>query len=88
MAYSQSTGGQAHAQACGEKGSKEQKMKSALKSKTLWFALALAIFGVVEMNVKYFSNYLTPEIFGLFSILISVIVAVLRVLTTTPLSDK
>ena len=63
-------------------------MKSALKSKTLWFALALAIFGVVEMNVKYFSNYLTPEIFGLFSILISVIVAVLRVLTTTPLSDK
>lgn len=63
-------------------------MRHALKSKTLWFALALAIFGVVEMNVKYFSNYLTPEIFGLFSILISVIVAVLRVLTTTPLSDK
>lgn len=50
--------------------------------------MALAIFGVVEMNVKYFSSYLTPEIFGLFSILISVIVAVLRVLTTTPLSDK
>lgn len=63
-------------------------MRHALKSKTLWFALALAIFGVVEMNVKYFSNYLTPEIFGLFSILISVIVAVLRVLTTTPLSEK
>ena len=63
-------------------------MKHALKSKTLWFALALAIFGVVEMNVKYFSNYLTPEVFGLFSILISVVVAVLRVLTTTPLSEK
>lgn len=63
-------------------------MKHALKSKTLWFALALAIFGVVEMNVKYFSSYLTPEVFGLFSILISVIVAILRVLTTTPLSDK
>ena len=63
-------------------------MKHALKSKTLWFALALAIFGVIEMNVKFFSSYLTPEVFGLFSILISVIVAVLRVLTTTPLSDK
>lgn len=63
-------------------------MKHALKSKTLWFALALAIFGVIEMNVKYFSNYLTPEVFGLFSILISVVVAVLRVLTTTPLSEK
>lgn len=63
-------------------------MKHALKSKTLWFALALAIFGVVEMQIKYFSNYLTPELFGLFSILVSVIVAVLRVLTTTPLSEK
>ena len=63
-------------------------MRHALKSKTLWFALALAVFGVIEMNVKYFSNYLTPEVFGVFSILISVIVAVLRVLTTTPLSDK
>ena len=63
-------------------------MKRAFKSKTLWFALALAIFGVLEMNVKFFSSYLTPEVFGLFSILISVVVAVLRVLTTTPLSEK
>lgn len=63
-------------------------MKRAFKSKTLWFALALAVFGVIEMNVKYFSSYLTPEFFGAFSILISVIVAVLRVLTTTPLSEK
>lgn len=63
-------------------------MKNAFKSKTIWFALALAIFGVIEMNVKYFTNYITPEFFGIFSILISVIVAVLRVLTTTPLSEK
>lgn len=63
-------------------------MKKVFKSKTLWFAFALAIFGVIEMNVKYFSNYLTPEVFGLFSIFISMIVAVLRVLTTTPLSEK
>jgi len=59
-----------------------------MKSKTLWFALALAIFGVIEMNVKVFSAYIGPELFGLFSILVSVIVAVLRVLTTTPLSEK
>ena len=63
-------------------------MRKAFKSKTIWFALALAVFGVIEMNVKYFSNYITPEFFGMFSILISVIVAVLRVLTTTPLSEK
>lgn len=63
-------------------------MRHALKSKTLWFALALAIFGVVEMNVKYFSNYFTPEMFGAFSIFVSIVVAILRVLTTTPLSEK
>lgn len=61
---------------------------SWMKSKTLWFALALAIFGVLEMNVKFFSNYLTPETFGLFSIGISAVVAILRVVTTLPLSEK
>jgi hypothetical protein len=59
-----------------------------MKSKTLWFALALAVFGVLEMNVKFFSNYLTPEIFGLFSIAISIIVAILRIVTTLPLNEK
>ncbi len=63
-------------------------MKHIFKSKTMWFALALAIFGVVEMNVKYFLSYFTPEFFGAFSIFISIIVAILRVLTTTPLSEK
>lgn len=59
-----------------------------MKSKTLWFALALAVFGVIEMNVKIFSSYLTPESFGVFSILVSITVAILRVVTTLPLSEK
>ena len=61
---------------------------SWMKSKTLWFALALAVFGVLEMNIKFFSNYLTPETFGLFSIAISIIVAILRIATTLPLNEK
>jgi hypothetical protein len=63
-------------------------MKAALKSKTLWFALALAVFGVIEMQAKLFAQYMTPEAFGLFNIVIGLIVAVLRVLTTVPLSEK
>lgn len=59
-----------------------------LKSKTMWFALALAVLGVIEMNVKFFTAYLTPTTFGIFSIVVSIIVAVLRVLTTLPLSEK
>jgi hypothetical protein len=58
------------------------------KSKTLMFALALAIFGVLEMNLKVFAPHLTPEFFGAFSILISMIVAILRVVTTLPLDKK
>jgi hypothetical protein len=52
------------------------------------FALALAIFGVLEMNLKVFAPHLSPAFFGWFSILISVIVAVLRVFTTLPLDKK
>ena len=63
-------------------------MKQILKSKTMMFALALAVFGVVEMQIKVFAAYMTPEAFGIFNIVIGVIVAVLRVFTTLPLSDK
>ena len=63
-------------------------MSAYLKSKTLWFALALAVFGVIEMQIKVFAAYMTPEAFGIFNIVIGVIVAVLRVFTTLPLSDK
>jgi hypothetical protein len=58
------------------------------KSKTLMFALVLAIFGVVEMNVQVLSIYMTPQMFGFFSIGISVIVAILRIVTTLPLDKK
>jgi len=61
---------------------------AAAKSKTIWFALALAVFGVVEMQIKLFAGYMSPELFGLFNILVGVIVAVLRVLTTVPLHEK
>ncbi len=63
-------------------------LKNIFKSKTMMFALALAIFGVLEMNLKVFAPHLSPAFFGWFSILISVIVAVLRVFTTMPLDKK
>lgn len=63
-------------------------VKNIFKSKTMMFALALAIFGVIEMNLKVFAPHLSPEFFGWFSILISVIVAILRVFTTLPLDKK
>ena len=63
-------------------------MKQVLKSKTMMFALALAVFGVVEMQIKVFASYMSPEAFGIFNIVVGLIVAVLRVFTTLPLSEK
>jgi hypothetical protein len=65
-----------------------EMIKHVMKSKTMMFALALAIFGVLEMNLNLFASALTPQLFGAFSIAISLIVAVLRVLTTLPLDKK
>lgn len=59
-----------------------------MMSKTMMFALALAVFGVIETQIGFFSQYMTPQTFGLFNIVISVIVAVLRILTTMPLNKK
>lgn len=63
-------------------------MLAALKSKTIWFSILLAVLGVVEANVGVFQQYMTPQTFGTFSVAVGVIVAVLRVLTTVPLSEK
>lgn len=63
-------------------------LKKLLKSKTMIFSILLAILGVIEMNMSVFSNYMTEETYGLFVIFIGVVTAVLRILTTTSISDK
>ena len=63
-------------------------MPRFLKSKTILFALLLAVFGALESSLGAFSAYMTPQVFGLFSMGVGVIVAVLRVLTTLPLDEK
>jgi len=59
-----------------------------LKSKTIWFALALAVFGVVETQIDLFATVLPQWAFGVFSIGVSIAVAVLRIVTTMPLNEK
>jgi len=46
------------------------------------------VFGVVETQMHLFSGVLPPWAFGAFSIIVSIIVAVLRIVTTMPLSEK
>lgn len=64
------------------------KLAGALKSKTIWFALALGVLGVVQANLEVFNAYLTPAAAGWASLCVGVAVAVLRAATTLPLDEK
>ncbi len=64
------------------------KLKKLLKSKTMIFSILLAMLGVVELNMSVFSTYMTQEMYGIFVIVVGMITAVLRILTTSSIDDK
>jgi len=57
-----------------------------LKSKTLWFAVAIAVLSVLQGFI--FQLPLSPLWQAIVGCLIAVVVAVLRFVTTQPLSEK
>ena len=61
-------------------------MTSILRSRTVWFAIILAALSVVQGYLGVFK--LNPQTEMLVGIGISVIVTVLRIITTQPLSQK
>lgn len=61
---------------------------NALKSKTLWFSLLLAIGGIAEQSSAVITQLVGANNSGFVMLGISIVVAVLRVVTTQPLSDK
>ena len=60
----------------------------AHKSKTIWFSFALVVFGALFDNFSYVQNLIDPRFYGFGYIIIGIIVAVLRFLTTKPLGDR
>ena len=60
----------------------------ALKSKTLNFAAVLAIFGAAQANLSLLQEVISPPMYGWLTFGFAVVVALLRVLTTKPLSEK
>lgn len=59
-----------------------------LRSKTLWFAVLLAVGGILEQSQALVTQLVGQQNTGLVMLVISVVVAVLRVITTQPLSQK
>ena len=57
----------------------------AHRSKTIWFAFALAVFGAVSDNLSAIQQYIDPKFYSYSIIGISVVVGVLRLLTSEPI---
>lgn len=60
----------------------------ARKSKTMWFAFALVVFGAIEAGFPYLQTVIDPAYYGVLLMLIGVIVAILRFVTTQPIGNK
>lgn len=66
----------------------KRKTMGAMHSKTMWFSVAMIIFGAVEMYFPYLKDNIKPEYYGPIFMAIGVTCAVLRFYTTMPLDKK
>ena len=57
----------------------------AHRSKTLWFSFLLVVFGALFDNFSYLQSVISERYYGILLVVIGVIVAVLRFLTTGPI---
>ena len=57
-------------------------MKRMTRSKTLWFSLALVVFGALMDNLQYLQSAIDQKYYGVIMIGVGVIVAILRFITT------
>jgi len=65
-----------------------RSLKGAMHSKTMWFSLAMMVFGAVEMYFPYLEKNIQPQYYGPIFMTIGIICAVLRFATTLPLDKK
>lgn len=62
--------------------------QGSLRSWTMWFAVLLAAFGALQIEMDHLNGLIPPAAFGWVNVVTGVAVAVLRVITTVPLADK
>jgi hypothetical protein len=63
-------------------------MKPMMKSRTLWFSLLLVIVGAVSDSLPALQAFISPEVYAYSLMTIGVICAILRFVTTQPISEK
>ena len=63
-------------------------MKRYMKSRTLWFSFLLVIFGALMDNFSYLQSVIDERYYGISFVVIGLITAILRFVTTQALDDK
>lgn len=66
----------------------KRRAQGAMRSRTMWFSLALVILGALYDNFNYIEQLIDPRVYGILLICIGVAVAVLRFITTDSLEDR
>lgn len=66
---------------------KQNAVKGAMKSKTIWFGIGLEVLGVIQLQLPTVQEQLGPY-YGWILIAAGIGVKVLRGITTDPLSKK
>ena len=59
-------------------------MKRITNSKTMWFSFALVVFGALFDNFSYLQSVINERYYGIILVIVGIIVAILRFLTTGP----
>jgi len=55
-----------------------------MKSRTMWFSFLLVVFGAQFDNFSYLQSAIIEKYYGILLVVIGIIVAILRFLTTGP----
>ena len=56
-----------------------------MKSRTMWFSLALVVLGALLDNFSYLQSVIDQKYYGILLVSIGIIVAILRFLTSGPI---
>ena len=56
-----------------------------MKSRTMWFSLLLVVFGALFDNFSYLQSVISEKYYGILLVVIGIIVAILRFVTTGPI---